>query len=294
MTSRLFPNRISPHKNSNTFKYRLNCQERLQNTAETNLWLELLSSLPHDSPDYKLYSGLLDKHHSIVAKIGRRSLSYEFSVSKLIETVNIPTFLSYFCEFSCLDTFSLLNDTTKYLCKQQGQPIHVILMPYVNRKQIQDIHWKEENLLRLQSIFKHILYSTFYVSKQTGISQGDLHLGNILIRNTTRKEISYGELGLLPVDGLMPIILDFDRAKKEKEPQSVYSELRRYFLLAAAEIPLSMNKSKIVQKLQDLYSFKIPITKQICDELSNEIDLIEFQRATIQQQLPNWLKPMKV
>ena len=291
---RLPPNRTSPHKNENSFKYHINCQERIQENPETKSWLELESKFEHDSPDYKIYKALLDKRQQIVAKIGRAPIDSEYKIGKFLETLHLPTVLPFHCHFSCIDDFSAMNDTTKYICKEKGNPIHVLIMPYVSGKEIQNYAWNRQTFAQLKNVMKHIILTALYISKETGIYHADLHLGNILVKKTQRQEISYGGLGTLALEGYIPIFMDYDRSKKEEQSRGVYYDLRRYFLLCTAENEILFDSSKFIRKLEDLYAAAITITPRIAEELCKEIDALEIIRLKSERPpTPNWLKPSK-
>jgi hypothetical protein len=52
MANRLYPTHNSTHHN--TFKYKLNCQEKVDASRDKDSkdWLELLTIIPHDSPNF--------------------------------------------------------------------------------------------------------------------------------------------------------------------------------------------------------------------------------------------------
>jgi hypothetical protein len=154
MASRLYPNRISNHKDNNSMKYIINCKDRIVKNPETNEWLELISKFDHTSEDYKIYKGLIDKNKAIVAKISpdTNKLQIEFDIGKLLKNeLNLPTFMSYCCIFKCVDNFS-----------QYGEKINVLISQYLPLGQILDYKWDRNNFNILKNIMKHIVLSVLY------------------------------------------------------------------------------------------------------------------------------------
>jgi serine/threonine protein kinase len=194
----LNPTRTSPHNrnnNNNSFKYKLDCQAQIDpENPDTKEWLILLEQIKHNSSDYKLFIGLLEKYKKIVIKIGTSSLDKEFQIGLLLETLKLPTFLSYHCIFSCLDNFKELN-ITKSLCKKKGEKINILVMPYISEGQIDKFNWNREHFSLLKNVLYHITLTVLYSSLKTGFIHRDLHLGNIMIKKTRKQTINYNEFG---------------------------------------------------------------------------------------------------
>ena len=103
----LNPSRNSKHNNNNSIKYKLDCQNIIDKSenSDTKDWLNLEKQIDHDSEEYTLYNALLEKNKQIVVKIGPEKLKYEYEIGNLLDTLKIPTFLGYICMFNCLDDF---------------------------------------------------------------------------------------------------------------------------------------------------------------------------------------------
>jgi hypothetical protein len=70
----LSPNRLSLHNNEDSYKYKLDCQSRINpDNPETKEWLEIQSKINHIG-DVKLFNGILEKEKSIIVKIGTDEL----------------------------------------------------------------------------------------------------------------------------------------------------------------------------------------------------------------------------
>ena len=87
MATLLKPYRTSPHNNNNSFKYKLDCGVKINpEDPDTKSWLELQSIIDHSDPEYKIFTGLLEKHKKIVVKIGSKSLEKEYIVNSTYMT----------------------------------------------------------------------------------------------------------------------------------------------------------------------------------------------------------------
>ena len=285
--SLLNQSRLSPHNNEESFKYKLNCQSKIDtdvDNPETKEWLQLQSKIKHMSSDYKLFRGLLDKTKSIVVKIGSDKLVYEYSIGEILDKLNLPTFLSFNCMFSCNDDFksldskSINNNTAnrKYLCKKDGDKLVILVMPNVKLGAIYTYEWQTNNFKILQNILKHIVMSMLYSRYTLGFVHGDLHKDNVLLKKTTRKTLLYGELGSLDVLGYIPIIMDYDKSfiksTMEINDKDVYDDVFRIIIGLCQDTNTVFDTANIITLIQNYSKTKTIISKEICEALCNEID----------------------
>ena len=301
MASLLQPDRNSKHNDNNSFKYKLDCQTLIDNHKKTNTntdtnpdtqnWLHLVKQIEHDSPDYTLYNALLEKHKQIVVKIGPPKLENEYEIGKLLDTLKIPTFLGYICMFSCLDDFftfkgkteeekAFLNSKRTSLCKKDGEQINILVMPYINNGTIDKYKWTKQNFDTLKNVIKHIVITILYSALTIGFIHTDAHLGNIMIQKTNRKIIKYGDFYELEIiGGIMPIIMDYDKAQIQGESVNlvlVYNDIRKLFNLLDAELKIKFNISKILDLIWTLTNKHISITTDLCNKLLYKIDSLEI------------------
>lgn len=292
-------NSNSAQRSNSSYKITIDCQARIKNEdPETRDWLELTDKFDHQSADYAIFKGLLEKSRRIVAKIAFRTATHttEFEVAKKLELLNLPTLLKYFCKFVCLDNHQSLNYSKRYLCKKSGDTIHVILMPYVEGGQIDQGKWNRENFNELKQIMKHILYTLLYAAREMGFIHNDLHVGNILLKKTSRKEIEYGDIGSLKVEGYMPVLMDYDKAYFSKENSwLVYNDLFRIFSLFSTELPLTLDTGVIQKSLSSLLSKRVEPSIEICKGLCKDIDSITIRYVKSElPPIPDWLQETKV
>jgi hypothetical protein len=300
MATRLYPRHGSQNVDRNSIKIKIDCKNRIASNPESNEtkdWLELLSKFKHDSANVKVYKALLDKSKNIVAKIGKYKLDYEYEVAKKLEILKIPTFIKFHCLFSCLDNFSELKNTTKTVCKKIGDPISIIIMPYIEGDRIELWKWERNNFELMKNTMKHVIMSMFYANKTKGFIHGDLHLGNVLLKKSKCKEISYGEFGTLEVTGLTPVIMDFDKSTfTETDKYSLYHDLDRFIGLMSLNCNVKFYYNEIETFLdKNLRPLNSEINSVICNKLCGYIDKLEIRRVDSEpRSMPNWLKPQKV
>ena len=295
----LLPDRLSPHNNENSFKYVINCQSKINPTSpETREWLEIKKLIEHSSPDYKLFTGILDKHKDIVVKIGSAKLINEYKIGMLLDSLKLPTFLSYYCNFSCLDDLKSKknNVSRKYLCKKDGEPITVLLMPYIKMGSIQTYKWGCDNFHIMLNIFKHIIKSLSYARKNMGFVHNDLHFGNVLLQPTRRKNIDYGEFGELEVFGIIPVIMDYDRSiiyeTNEPSKPNLYHDFKRIIEGISQDTNVVFRHIEFSSVNNSFYDNAI--TPIICNKICDAIDKIKIDHLKSERPpILDFSKPFK-
>ena len=291
MATLLIPDRTSPH-NNNSYKYKLDCNAKINpEDPDTKSWLELQSIINHSAPEYKIFIGLLEKQKKIVVKIGSKSLEKEYNISIELEKLSIPTFLSFNCMFNCLDDLKSINYNTKSLCKTKGQPINIIVMPFIPEGQIDKYEWMRKDFELLKNILKHITISILYSAFTIGFIHRDTHLGNIMLKKTKRHTITYNEFGNLDVMGLMPIIMDYDRSVigMTDRIEFIYEDLRRIYSLISTEINIKLDVNNLLSLTNKLTKSKTQISLEVCNSLCIEIDKITIRYITSElPPMPQW------
>ena len=278
----------SPERSNNSYKLHLNCQSKIVESPDTKDWLELEEKIDHSSADYHIYRGLLEKKKSIVAKVSRAgtNLRRDYEVGVALNTaLRLPTLLDYYCMFECLDHIKELTPSRKSLCKPSGEPIQVILMPYVNGKPIHEWLWVQGNFGSLKNVIKHLVLTTLYAAATVGFVHKDIHTGNIMIKRTQRKEITYGDWGSLELEGVQPVLMDYDRSFINKEGFFwVYDDLRGMFSKLSNTLNTRLTMGKIESSLGKLFTERAAIDKKVVDGILGLVDKIEI--AYVASELP--------
>jgi hypothetical protein len=271
----------SRHNNENSLKYRLNCQSRIDpEDPETKSWLELTHLFKPDKSDqFRVFKGLLEKRRTIVAKVGVGPLlDKEYTIAESLQTLNLPTFLTFYCKFKCLDTIKSMNATTQSLCKKDGDPITVLIMDDVKLGQIDKFPWSRENFNMLLNVLAHITVSLLYAAKILGFAHRDLHLGNILLRRSMREEVHYNGVGFLPVLGILPIIMDYDRSELGVVgTRKTFDDIKRAFYLISVELDLKLDAQSVTNLCERCISENTNITLDLIKEFVKKIKEIKIR-----------------
>ena len=182
------------------------------------------------------------KNKHIVVKIMRsiKSSEREYNIGQELYNHKLLGFIKYICFFSCYDTTN--EDNTKITAQQPSTKLEtgicqaehteknlkrVIIMPYIQnecgiRSRAEDIHaysegrhrspeeygsvedfiWNSENVAILKNILIQAVLALSVAYDTIGFLHGDLHLGNILFKETKIKTVTYSSsnLGEIPVE----------------------------------------------------------------------------------------------
>jgi len=286
--------RLYPYSNSKSssgnYKFKLGCQDKItEETPTTKEWLELTNQFSHSSDEYKIFQGLLEKRKHVVVKVGSsKKLLDEYDIAKLLSIMKLPTFISFYCVFTCFDTFKTLDKSTQYLCSpnQKEDKISVLVMPFLQEGQIDKYKWTRNNIDVFKSVLKHVVCSLLYAFENSLFVHCDTHYGNILLKKTKIQSIEYGNRQTLPVLGTLPVVMDFDRSVIQTDNQNcalVYGDIGRIMNLARSEIDVKLNISNDIPNRYIMN--KTPVTKAIYDELCNYIDSRQIDYVMSEKQL---------
>jgi hypothetical protein len=277
--------RLRPYSNSKSSsgsrKFKVNCQEKIaKETPTTKEWLELLSQFSHSSDDYKIFEALLENRKHVVVKIGvSENLLGEYDRSKVLAILKLKTFISFYCVFTCFDKWSTLETQRKYLCNNEidNDKISVLVMPFFKDGQIDRYKWTRTNIHVFKSVLKHVICSLLYAFENCCFVHCDMHFGNILLKKTSIEFIQYGDRKTLPVLGMIPIIMDFERSTILNDNTNcsvVYTDISRVMNLARSEIDvkLNINNNLVVQYIRN----GVSITNDTYKELCNYIDTLDI------------------
>lgn len=285
----LNPNRLLLHNNEYSFKYKLDCQSKIDpENPETKEWLEIQSKLKHFS-DVKLFKGILEQKKTIIVKIGTdKLLTKEYDIGKIIDTLHLPTFIIFICIFSCNDNIKSIdsknnnnNNNRKYLCRTTGDKLKIIIIPDIQLGLLYMFKWNRDNFYILKNILKHIIIGLCYARLNIGFIHNDLHIGNVLITHTIRKTIDYKEFGNLETFNYIPIIIDYDRSIIKQTNDFIEPDIYNDFFRIISGICQDVNTVFDIlhfNKLNSKYkSQQLPITNTLCINLCKEIDKFEIR-----------------
>ena len=239
---RLYPSKQN-NKKSASYKYKLSCQDRiLHESPSTKDWLEILKHFDHDSENVKIFQALLEKQKQVVVKItNQTNVDKEYNIGQALFPLKLPTILSFYCFFTCLDNFRGI-DPKQGLCGRGKDPISVLVMPLIKLGRIDKANWTRDNIHVFNSCLKHVVCTLLLAFETFGFNHNDLHFGNILLKKTKKKHIQYGDRIVLPVvDGYIPVIMDFERSNMTGNIGLMYNDIGRLFNLSSSEINVKMD-----------------------------------------------------
>jgi serine/threonine protein kinase len=209
----------SYNRNSSHRKYFISCEGRItKETPTTESWLKVLKLLKLDISDIDksriLLGSFENNNNDIVIKVGNAvELEREYNFSRRL--FSSKGFVKYICNFSCNDDFRTLPDPKRSaICHGPGNQMGVIVMPYFPLGSLAKYSWTPDNLQLLHTCIKHAMLSIISIYCKHNIIHGDFHPGNVLLKETKQREITYnlsniGEI-TVPTYGIRTWIMDFE------------------------------------------------------------------------------------
>jgi len=207
------------------------CRGRITDkTPTTESWLHVLRFLQFPISEYdksRVLLGVLDQYGKVVVKIGSTSdIQNEFTISNSLR--NSKGFVKYICSFACEDDFRTVREHTS-LCKGPGDSMNVIVMPYFPLGSLALYKWNTDSIHLLHSCLKHSFLSVVSEFHTSGFIHGDFHAGNVLIKQTKHKSLSYSIHGIgvfqdIPTYGIRTWIMDYEKSKFVS-PSNLYEEM---------------------------------------------------------------------
>jgi len=210
-------------RNPGMHKYYLSsCQTKITNrTPTTEGWLDVLRLVKLDIRDIdksRILLGALKDRGDIVIKIGGSDdIRKEYDMSERLK--HIKGYVKYICFFECNDDFrNHPSPNRATLCKGVGNQMKVILMPYFPLGSIAAFSWREYPISLFQSCLKHAILSMLTAFFSLGVIHGDFHIGNVLLKTTKQKSLTYSIPALdfqeeIPTHGIRTWIMDFENSK---------------------------------------------------------------------------------
>ncbi len=205
--------------NDNDYKKYV-AQKILNQQSTTDGWLTPNKLLPVNRGENKNKLIIADiiKKKRVVVKISKKRelLEKDFLNSKKLEELNCVNFAKYLGFFSCkddIDNYNLDKPLPKYFCKNNGTENYFLFMNYYLSGSI--VNYKPKNINEIISIINQVIASTTLAFEKLGFIHGDLHLGNVLIKNTKKDFIKYKYNNKdleIKTNGIEIVMFDFDRS----------------------------------------------------------------------------------
>jgi serine/threonine protein kinase len=143
---------------------------------------------------------LLIERKNIIVKISKYKelLEKDFLISKKLKELNCNNFGKYL---------------KSNFCKNNGTNNYFLFMEYYPKGSLES--YIPNNVNEIVSIINQIICSMILAYEKLKFVHGDLHPGNILLKNTNRKSIKYNfidEIKEIETSNIIPVIFDFDRS----------------------------------------------------------------------------------
>lgn len=285
-SEKMYKNNMSQSKSEN-YKFKLTCQDKVSNNNDTKTWIDLISKIDHDS-------GLLETIKPIIIKVGNNEkLEKEHNIAQNLYNEKLPNFIKFYCYFKCLNNLDNITTHTS-LCAESGSEQGIIVMPYYNVGQIDKYKWTRSNFNMFKSVLKHTIFSLLYAYEKYSFIHRDTHLGNILLKTTKKKQIKYNHEIILEVDGMLPIIMDFDRSiiatdkTKDESLKLIYMDIKRILLLSSSECDIKTNIDENISKINKYISDSTPISKETYIIIASIIENMNILFIKSEMKLPSF------
>ena len=245
------------------------------------------------------------KNKHIVVKIIRsnKGAEHEFDIGQTLYANKLMGFIKYTCLFSCYDTtnedhseITAREPATKIDSKICQAPYNektlkkVIVMPYIQKGSVEDFGWNSGNVHILRNILIQAVLSLSVAYDEIGFLHGDLHLGNVLFKETNQRTISYvsSDLGNISIEpaGHKVVIMDFEKSETHEEKTAVanvsfwdniYVMLNRVNTLSPNNGQrLSWDDSEIIRFLREAKKRKYPCIREHIVRLHEMMEKSEF------------------
>jgi hypothetical protein len=260
-------------------KYYLNCPD----VGQTKQWIKEFEKL--STTDEKailtavLKENILDKHSHIVIKIGnKQSIDKEYSIGKKLQS--IPGFIRYICKTECNDDikkYKNINKKTTICSNNKNDPIvHLLIMSYLPLGSMRVFDW-ENHIDAFRSCWKQLITSLYIAFKTHGFLHIDIHLGNVLIKQTKKKSIKYSDRNIV-CHGYEIVIMDFENSfvnVDTGDTTSFYIDMKRIVSDIILVLKLKFDE---IDTIDDFISKRCHIPSKLDDifQLFDIIDRMKF------------------
>lgn len=212
--------RMSPtNSGSPNIKYFINCNNLKEKEKYNSI--EVKDFLKNDNEIYifKAFvkSALFQKYSNVVLKIGQhdKTILKEYEIGKQLQ--NVPGFIKYICLIDCFDEFT---QGKKKICNasQEGKNSkHILVIPYLKIGSVAKYNWTQDNFHILQSLIKQVLMSCYFAYEKHGFIHNDMHLDNVMIKQTKKEKLIYEDGTEILTHGFLALLIDFDRSLFDKK-----------------------------------------------------------------------------
>jgi hypothetical protein len=269
----------SSHKtNTQSIKFKLSCQEKITALSPTTQpWLTITKLLAYTSGNVAVLQGLLTSPtKNVVVKFGDvQEIQKEYQVCERLFHANLPGFIKFLCAFTCADNFKTILQqnfvTRPYICNGSGNGIGCIVMSYYPLKSLDTYSWKKHQIALFKNVLTHVCFTLCYAYETIGFVHTDLHAGNVVLRETKKKIIHYGQIEL-PLLGIYGMVMDLQRCQAH-DPMKFRESIERILYTACVSEASDLQFFFNTQLIKTWWTHhKEILTKKAYDDLAQIIE----------------------
>ena len=187
----------------------------------------------------------------VVVKISKNKemLEKDYNASIILSQLKCSNFAKYYGFFSCkddLNSFEKNKILPKKFCLKNGTTNYYIFMAYFPLGSLEN--YLPKNVDELKSIVNQIIAASILANEKFGFIHNDLHHGNILVRKTTKKQLTYNfndRVKTINTYGIEIVMFDFDRSEFNCDYSRLLLQLNAFFNIYNYFIS---NKNKPINK----------------------------------------------
>lgn len=205
----------SRHEGLATFKTICNSKE-----GQAQLLIKKSIKTPEENTDFVHVLESTYNNTTLIVKVLEPSnqVYKELAIHKLL--YDQPNIVQYICDFQCNVDKLIISSPINHpyqLCTDNGQPLHIIVMEYINTDLAEYLRNNNVPEHIFISIVKQIGFCLTNIHVNYSISHNDINRGNLLLKidkSASQKELTYtihNNTSTVQTYGYEFIIIDFER-----------------------------------------------------------------------------------
>jgi serine/threonine protein kinase len=213
-------------------KYFIQCSPDQLHSTEFKEWKE--------DTKRAIFTALLNHpsihpHQEVVLKLQEsETIMKEYQYAERLK--DIHGFIRMICMIKCRDNpfHYSMPFKNKHVCKgtQQDPEVSILVMPYLSMGSFRKYTGWIKHPLKFRACFLQIAWSLYEAYIHHGFIHTDIHLDNILLKRTSKKEIRYAMSPIpIPTEGLSICIMDFGNSmmpvSQEKNIHFFWKDIHR-------------------------------------------------------------------
>lgn len=223
-----------------------------------------------------LLSKIAHKQEKCIIKIHRAEnpfLSKEIGIMSQLS--NYKNIVQIVCTFNCKGTKDMfmkhIEKPMKHLCSSHGDvDLTFIVMEYIANGDVEQV-LSMNNKPKLQSLILQTAFIIIELGTLFNVFHGDLNSGNILVKTTNKKTLSYtvyGKEHIVETVGIRPVLIDFGRGgyydPRSKNKRNIIEDILTMLLVFSSYIVIPELKDAM-RKIATKYTKSTNIDNLLLD-----------------------------